>query len=192
MLIRLAPEAQGVSPERIGRELRRAGFPGAAEVQIRDWRHSAGGNAVLIWIIQILLNAGLIFVAAGAAVVAVNALALSVLDRTREIGTMRAIGASRARVGLMISAETLVLVAGACVLGIGAGALLVGALNLLRIHLANPVLQALFGSSRLAGRLSGALILDHILLSLALGLVSVAYPLRKCLRIVPVKAIATA
>jgi ABC-type antimicrobial peptide transport system permease subunit len=92
----------------------------------------------------------------------------------------------------MISAETLVLVAGSGVLGIGAGALLVGLLNLLQIHLSNPVLQALFGRTLLAGRLSAALIGNHIVLSLVLGLVSVAYPLRKCLKIVPVKAMATA
>jgi ABC-type antimicrobial peptide transport system permease subunit len=147
---------------------------------------------MLIWIVQILLNAGLVFIAAGSSIVAVNALALSVLERTREIGTMRAIGASRRRVGFMISAETLVLVAGAGILGIAAGIILVALLNLLRIHLANPVLQALFGGVRLAGRLSGSLIGNHFLLSLALGLLAVAYPLRKCLKIIPVKAMATA
>ena len=192
ILIRLAEGVRKAGAGRIARELRSAGFPGAGEIQVRDWRQSAGGNAVLVWIVQILLNAGLIFIAAGAAVVTVNALALSVLERTREIGTMRAIGASRGRVGFMISAETLVLVAGSGVLGIGAGALLVGLLNLLQIHLSNPVLQVLFGRTLLAGRLSAALIGNHIVLSLVLGLVSVAYPLRKCLKIVPVKAMATA
>ena len=192
LLIRLASEIGDAGTGRIARELSRAGLPGTEQVQVRDWRHSAGGNAMLIWIVQILLNSGLIFIAAGAAIVAVNALALSVLERTREIGTMRAIGASRGRVGFMISAETLVLVAGAGVLGIGAGIVLVALLNLLRIHLSNPVLQALFGGARLAGRLSGTLIVNHFLLSLALGLVSVAYPLRKCLKIIPVRAMATA
>ncbi len=192
LLIRLDPAFGNGGAARIARELRDAGGTGTGELQVRDWRHSAGGNAMLIWIVQILLNAGLIFVAAGAAIIAVNALALSVLERTREIGTMRAIGASRRRVGFMISAETLVLVAGACVLGIGAGTLLVAVLNLLHIPLSNPVLQSLFGGVRLAGRLSGTLIAEHLLLSLALGLVSVAYPLRKCLKIIPVRAMAAA
>jgi ABC-type antimicrobial peptide transport system permease subunit len=125
-------------------------------------------------------------------VVTVNALALSVLERTREIGTMRAIGASRGRVGLMVSGETIVLVVGAGLLGIAAGSCLVLLLNLLRIGLANPMLQALFGSTRLAGRLSAGLLAGHFLLSLGLGLVSLAYPLRKSLRIVPVKAMAAA
>jgi len=192
LLIRLAGRRENSGAGRITRDLRNADFPGIEDIQVRDWRHSAGGNAMLVWIVQILLNAGLIFIAAGASIVTVNALALSVLERTREIGTMRAIGASRGRVGFMISAETLVLVAGAGILGIGAGTLLVALLNLLRIQLSNPVLQALFGGTRLAGRLSAALITNHILLSLALGLVSLVYPLRKCLKIVPVKAMATA
>ena len=192
LLIRLADRLWDAGAGRITRGLRNASFPGIEEIQLRDWRHSAGGNALLVWIVQILLNSGLIFIATGAAIVAVNALALSVLERTREIGTMRAIGASRGRVGLMISAETLVLVAGAGILGIGAGTLLVTVLNALRLPLANPVLQALFGSTRLTGRLSATLIADHLLLSLALGLASVAYPLRKSLRIIPVRAIAAA
>ncbi len=189
ILVRLSGGARG---GRIAGELRGAGYSGIGEIQLRDWRHSAGGNAVLVWIVQILLNIGLVFIAVGAAVVTVNALALSVLERTREIGTMRAIGASRGRVGFMVSSETLVLVVGAGILGIAAGAGLVLLLNLLRIGLSNPVLQALFGSTRLAGRLSAGLIADHFLLSLALGLVSLVYPLRKSLRIVPVKAMAAA
>jgi ABC-type lipoprotein release transport system permease subunit len=192
LLIRLAPGVGDSGASRIARELGSSDLPGTTEIQVRDWRRSSGGNAMLIWIVQILLNAGLVFIAAGSSIVAVNALALSVLERTREIGTMRAIGASRRRVGFMISAETLVLVAGAGILGIAAGIILVALLNLLRIHLANPVLQALFGGVRLAGRLSGSLIANHFLLSLALGLLAVAYPLRKCLKIIPVRAMATA
>jgi ABC-type antimicrobial peptide transport system permease subunit len=192
LLIRLAPGVGDSGAGRIARGLSSSALPGTTEIQVRDWRHSAGGNAMLVWIVQILLNAGLIFIAAGAAIVAVNALTLSVLERTREIGTMRAIGARRGLVGLMISAETLVLVAGAGVLGIGAGVILVALLNLLGIHLSNPVLQALFGGSRLFARLSAALFVNHLLLSLALGLLSVAYPLRKCLKIIPVRAMAAA
>ena len=190
ILVRLAEGARHGGAGLIEGGLRNAGFAGLAEIQIRDWRHSAGGNAVLVWIVQILLNIGLIFIAVGASVVTVNALALSVLERTREIGTMRAIGASRGRVGLMISSETMVLVVGTGILGIAAGTGLVLLVNLLRIGLSNPVLQALFGSTRLTGCLSAMLIADHLLLSLALGLVSLVYPLRKSLRIVPVKAMA--
>ena len=191
ILVRLAPNARAGGAVRIARALREAGFSGIEGIQVRDWRRSAGGTAVLIWIVQVLLNAGLIFVAAGAAVVAVNALVLSVLERTREIGTMRALGATRARVGFLISGETLVLVVGAGVVGVGVGTILVGLVNLLQIELSNPVLQSLFGRTHLAGRLSFSLIAAHVALCLALGLVSVLYPLGKSLNIPPVKAMAT-
>ena len=192
ILVRLDEQAQAGGAARIARELQGAAFAGAEEIQVRDWRRSAGGNAVLVWILQIVLNAGLVFIAAGASVVTVNALVLSVLERTREIGTMRALGATRTRVGLLVSGETLVLVVGAGVLGIGLGLALVGAVNLLRIELSNPVLQSLFGRTHLAGRLSLPLIFRHLALCLVLGLASVLYPLGKCLSIPPVKAMAAA
>ena len=192
ILLRLAEEARSGGAARVARDLREVGLPAPEEIRVRDWRQSAGGNAVLIWIVQILLNAGLIFIAVGAAVVTVNALVLSVLERTREIGTMRALGATRATVGFMIAGETLALVVGAGVLGIGAGTLLVGVVNLLQVPLSNPVLQALFGRTHLAARLSPSLIASHLGLSLILGLVSVIYPLAKSFKIPPVKAMATA
>jgi len=190
ILIRLAEGMESGGAARIARGLDRAGYPGAAEIQVRDWRQSAGGNALLIWVVQVLLNVGLIFVAAGAVVVTVNALVLSVLERTREIGTMRALGATRARVGLMISGETLLLIVGAAVLGIAAGMILVAVVNLVQIELTNPVLQSLFGGTRLSAKLSISLIASHLVLGLGLGAVSVAYPLSKSLKIPPVTAMA--
>jgi putative ABC transport system permease protein len=190
ILIRLADGAKTGGAAQINRELQRTGDPGTGEIRVRDWRQSAGGNALLVWVVQVLLNVGLIFIAAGAVVVTVNALVLSVLERTREIGTMRALGATRGRVGLMISGETLVLVVGAAVLGVGAGALLVAVVNLCHINLGNPVLQSLFGGRHLTARLSISLIGGHLGLGLVLGVLSVAYPLSRSLKIPPVTAMA--
>lgn len=61
----------------------------------------------------------------------VNALALSVAERTRELGLLRAIGMRRAQVGQMIAAESMIIaVIGAVpgvALGLGLGALLAAA-----------------------------------------------------------------
>lgn len=64
----------------------------------------------------------------------INTLAINVLERTREIGTLRAVGATRRQVRRMITAESLLLTAMGTVFGIVAGLwlgyVLVGAMNL--------------------------------------------------------------
>jgi putative ABC transport system permease protein len=69
-----------------------------------------------------------------------NTLWISIRERTREIGTLRAIGMQRARVLAMFLLESFLLSAGAAVAGVVVGLLLCGALNAAHIH-APPALQ---------------------------------------------------
>lgn len=54
----------------------------------------------------------------------VNTLSMSVLERTREIGVLRAVGATRLQVGRLILDESVVISVIGCTLGIGLGSLL--------------------------------------------------------------------
>ncbi|MFD0592535.1 ABC transporter permease [Catellatospora coxensis] len=85
---------------------------------------------------------GLVYVLLGAAVViavfgVVNTLALSVLERTRELGVFRALGASRALVRRTVRRESVVISLYGGVLGIGVGVLLGGVMQY--VIMANPV-----------------------------------------------------
>lgn len=85
---------------------------------------------------------GLVYVLLGAAVViavfgVVNTLALSVLERTRELGVFRALGASRTLVRRTVRRESVVISLYGGLLGIGAGVLLGGVMQY--VILANPV-----------------------------------------------------
>jgi putative ABC transport system permease protein len=80
------------------------------------------------WVDQIL---GIFYVLLGLAVLVslfgiVNTLALSVLERTRELGMLRAIGMSRRQVRRMIRHESVVTALIGAVLGIGVGLFLAG------------------------------------------------------------------
>jgi putative ABC transport system permease protein len=80
------------------------------------------------WVDQIL---GVFYVLLGLAVIVslfgiVNTLALSVLERTRELGMLRAIGMSRRQVRRMIRHESVVTALIGAVLGIGVGLFLAG------------------------------------------------------------------
>lgn len=128
---------------------------------------------------------GLVYVLLGAAVViavfgVVNTLALSVLERTRELGVFRALGASRALVRRTVRRESVVISLYGGVLGIGVGLLLGGVMQY--VILANPV----FGMS--------VPWLTAVVALLGMGLVGVLaalWPARRAARADILAAIAT-
>jgi len=160
------------------------------DVLVRNWRSSAGGNAMVVWLVQVMFNLGLGFVMAGAAFIVINSLALSVAERTKEIGTMRALGATKAGVALAISGEVLLVVTGAGALGVAMGLVMVGTLGWVGIPLANPYLQALFGTAVLHPVASKFSLVGHLAFSVLLGLVSLVQPVRLALKISPLQAMA--
>ena len=186
LLLRLTPES--VIGE-VARELERLGINREKGYVVRDWQDSIGGTAQIVGYLQLFFSAGLSFVAFGAAIVAANALVLSVLERTPEIGAMRALGSDRGRIGLMISAESALIVVGAAVAGVLLGSVVVIAINGGELLFANQYLSSLFGGEALRGRITGRSLLFHLLGALVLTVVTVAYPLKRAVTVAPVEAL---
>ena len=172
------------------RHLESLGYVESDGYRVRDWYRTVGGNASLVRYLQILFNAGLIFVAVGAAIIATNALVLSVLERTGEIGTMRALGAGRGRVALMIGMETLLVVMGAAAVGILLGTLATQLLNGADYVVDNRYIAILFGGEPVRGTVTLSLVWAHLLAAIALSAVAVVYPLKKALGVSPREAMA--
>lgn len=107
-----------------------------------------------------------------------NAQLMSVVERTREIGVLRAVGWSSARVQRMILGESLLISLVGGVMGIGLGVLALRALGLLSPLLENIVSQVN---------------LNHISRALAvvfpMGLIGGAYPAWRASRMQPVEAL---
>jgi putative ABC transport system permease protein len=173
----------------IGR-LERSGYSEDEGYRVRDWYRTVGGNASLVRYLQYLFNAGLVFVALGATIIATNALVLSVLERTKEIGTMRALGGGKGRIGGMIALETLIVVTGAGLLGILAGAVGVEVLNGAEVVVQNQYIRILFGGESVQGSVSASLVVNHIVAAIALAAVSVLYPLKRAFAVSPREAMA--
>ena len=106
---------------------------------------------------------------------------ISVLERRKEIGILRAIGASKRNVSQVFNAETFIIGACAGLLGIGA--------TLLLLIPGNAAIHYFAGTDEISGRLpvSGALIL--IALSIVLTLISGLLPSRKAAKSDPVTAL---
>jgi putative ABC transport system permease protein len=79
-------------------------------------QQSSGADTVLVFV-QILLALAILVAALGV----VNTLALSVIERTRELGLLRAVGLRRAQTMRMITVEAVVISVFGAVLGLAVG-----------------------------------------------------------------------
>ncbi len=185
LLIRTPNGAQAAS------ELSEALKSASSPLQIRDWRDTAGGNAKVVWFIQMLFNIGVVFISLVAGLIVMNSMSLAVAERTREIGTMRSLGASRSTVARLVSYETVILVGGAGLVGVSLGALAVGLVGLKGgVAISNPFLATLLGTNRYSPSLSWSLMLGHIGLSFLLGAFATILPITKVLKVTPLQAMA--
>jgi putative ABC transport system permease protein len=155
---------------------------------VRDWRRTIGGTVLLVWFIRIVINAGIIFVIVGASAVTINAIVLSVLERAKEIGTMRSIGATRMMVSVLFAFEIIILILSAALVGIAMGIIAIAVLNSADIVVSNQYLNLLFGGQPLTGLVTAPLVLFHVGSAALLALLALMYPLKKILGLTPLKA----
>ncbi|RST04838.1 ABC transporter permease [Streptomyces sp. WAC07149] len=141
-------------------------------------REQAGVAGDLITLVFGLLAIGVVVSALGM----VNTLAMSVAERTREIGVLRAVGMDRAGVRAMIRLESLTVAAYGTLLGLAGG---------------------LFGAWKVSGLANGAIpqysftlpwgtLALVVLLSLAVGAAAAALPARRAASLTPMHAVADA
>jgi putative ABC transport system permease protein len=109
-----------------------------------------------------------------------NTLALSVAERTREIGLLRAVGTTRRQVGAMIQAEAVLVAALAGVLGLGLG-----------VGLGAVTVSALGRTAPLAIALPAGPLAAVAVVALGAGLVAGLAPARRAARMEVLDAIAT-
>jgi putative ABC transport system permease protein len=124
-----APEAEPAAVEAALIDLARD-YPAFSLVSFAQWREEQlAGNQARTNILYVLMAT----LAVPSLIALANTLGVNVLERTRELGVLRAIGATRGQVQRMIVAESLLLsalgVLGGALAGIGLGYGLVGAIN---------------------------------------------------------------
>ncbi len=106
---------------------------------------------------------------------------ISVLERRKEIGILRAIGASKHNISTVFNAETFIIGALAGVIGI--------VISELIILIANPILHSLTGQDNINAILPPAAALILIVLSVILTLIGGIIPSRKAAKSDPVTAL---
>jgi len=158
------------------------------EFRVLDWKTAAGSSVTALFALKTAFNIGVAFLVLGASLVVMNALVLSVLERTGEIGTMRALGASRSFVRALFVFETLMLTVSGALLGILLGSAAVAAAASAGIRLENPMLAALFAGAVLRPRADPASAAAHLLGAVLVASFAWIYPVALALKVSPLEA----
>lgn len=158
-------------------------------VRAVTWKQSLGTVGSLASLIKSALFVFVSFLFVVAVIIIINTLSMAAMERTSEIGMMRAIGARKSFVTVMFLTETALLSLFFGGLGILTGAVAVYAVSLFRITSSNDMLQLFYGGDTFRPMLTPG---DFVLALMQLALVSLAaviYPLWLARRMTPLDAV---
>lgn len=118
----------------------------------------------------------------------VNTLRMTIRERTREIGTIRAIGMQRTDVRNMFIVETLLLTAISCAVGILLGLVVTGILGLIRFDTESAI-GMILKDSRLVFKLNPLSLISNFILIMIISGVTAYLPARAAARLSAVEAL---
>ena len=185
IIIRLEP---GTNAKKIINRLNRYFKKNSWPVQATDWRHAAGSTCLYLYWMRIILNIGITVVLFAGFIIVNNTLVINVLDRTQEIGTMRAIGTKKRFLSAECMIETFMMTITSGIIGVLLGAWACNLITNAHIVLNNTFLIQLFGSDALCIFVTGANIFKMFLLVVLLGIAGWIYPVINAVKVSPVMA----
>ncbi len=182
---------KGVNPDSIIKSLNAAFDDRDLLARAQGWWVSAMPDSLTYSGIQLLFNVAIFILGFVSIIIIMNTLVVSVMERTSEIGTMRALGAQKSFVTRMFIAETGIITLVFGLIGLALGALLILALNIVGIPTDNEALRYIGGGGILRPTIgTQAFVLSFVLMGI-IALFSWMYPVRIALKVSPLKAIAT-
>ena len=161
-------------------------------LKVVDWQQAAGTVGLFLTLMRgVLLFAVVIFL--GIALVVINnAMVMATLQRVKEIGTMRAIGAQRAFVVVMLLVEIGTIGITFGLAGAAFGGVVVRAIRAFGgIPATTDMLYFVFSGPSLLPRLGTASLVGSLVLVVVVAVLSGLYPALIAMKVTPVEAMAT-
>jgi ABC-type lipoprotein release transport system permease subunit len=153
-----------------------------------DWQAAAGLIGQFINVIRMVLYVAILIIFLIALVIINNALVMATLQRVREIGTLRAIGAQRRFILAMLVIESIVVGAIFGGLGAGLGALVVSLFGKVGIPAKSDVMFFFFSGPRLHPFIGTSNIVAAFIIVLFVSAFSSFYPAWIAMRVTPRQA----
>ncbi len=157
-------------------------------IKIARWDAASGFYAQIARALQafIFIATALIFLVV--IMIFMNTLIVNVVERTAEIGTMRAIGADKSFVRGVFLAETLMLNISAALVSMAVSGTLLALFGSGGVPLPEPISQFLIGGGPLTLRVEAAPFAIALVLVAAVSVIAVIYPVRVASSITPLAA----
>jgi ABC-type lipoprotein release transport system permease subunit len=172
----------------VGAAVAKAGLP----LKVVTWQEASGMVGQFVTLARLVLWVAVLIIFAVALVIINNAMVMATLQRVKEIGTMRAIGAQRRFVWVMLVVET---VAIGLTFGALGSALGVGLLQLIRarggIPATNEQLYFFFSGPTLMPVVGGTSLAVALVIVFLVSVASALYPAILGTRVTPLEAMAS-
>jgi len=174
------------------RDVQRAADAAGLELKVVDWQKASGLVGQSVTLFRVVLYTAVLIIFAIALVIINNAMVMATLQRVKEIGTMRAIGAQRSFVIRMLLVETAAVSLLFGVLGALLGAGAVWLIRLLGgIPASNDQLYFFFSGPALLPTLGTTSVAVSLAIVLVVSILSGFYPALIAMRVSPVEAMAS-
>ena len=157
-------------------------------LRVADWREVSGLVGKFIGVIWSVLVTAIVIIFLVALVIINNSMVMATLDRTREIGAMRAMGAQKRTILSMLVIESMVLGFGFGLIGVALGSSVVLVLGHVGIPAFNDELYFLFAGPRLLPTLAPVHFVIAFTVVFVVTVASVFYPARLAMKVQPVEA----
>jgi putative ABC transport system permease protein len=158
-------------------------------VQAMDWKKAALSYSGTVEGIGFIFNLLIIILAIVVFIIIMNTMVVSVIERTSEIGTMRAIGAEKKFVKKLFYSEAVILTSLSAIAGIIFAFICMAIFNAFNIAITNSIAKMILGGGLLHFSPTPKIIFLTLLVALIGSILSNRYPVKSALRITPIKAL---
>jgi ABC-type lipoprotein release transport system permease subunit len=173
------------------KDIEAAGKEAGLPLKAISWQTASGFIGQFVNLAALVLATAMLIIFVVALVIINNALVMATLERVKEIGTLRAVGAQRRFILGMLIIEALAVGAIFGALGTLVGAGLVGTLGKFGIPAANDVMTFFFSGPRLYPSIGLGSMIGALTIVLFVSALSSLYPAWLAMRVTPRQAMAT-
>jgi hypothetical protein len=173
------------------REVEAAGAAAGLPLKAISWQTASGFIGQFADLARMILNVAVLIIFVVALVIINNALVMATLQRVQEIGTLRAVGAQRRFILLMLVIEALVIGAIFGALGAAAGAAIITVIGRVGIPAFSDIATFFFSGPALHPSLGTTSLVSSLFIVLLVSALSSFYPAWLAMRVSPRQAMQT-